>query len=152
MLHLLLVQTNRVRWHNVLCAAEEVVPDNVAACVSSFGNAVGNMGAGQVPRRYVATPPLVPRPALSIILSGGNATFPNLLNNFVHVCMYFYYMMSAMGPEYAKFLWWKKYMTELQIVSAQIANLSLLIRFQQRFRISQMNNKLAEEKQTAKFK
>lgn len=48
---------------------------------------------------------------------GGNATFPNLLNNFVHVCMYFYYMMSAMGPEYAKFLWWKKYMTELQIVS-----------------------------------
>ncbi|EDX13947.1 elongation of very long chain fatty acids protein 7 [Drosophila simulans] len=48
-------------------------------------------------------------------LAGGNATFPNLLNNFVHVCMYFYYMMAAMGPEYAKFLWWKKYMTELQI-------------------------------------
>ncbi|XP_075150957.1 very long chain fatty acid elongase 7 [Haematobia irritans] len=48
-------------------------------------------------------------------VAGGNATFPNLLNNFVHVCMYFYYMMSAMGPNYAKFLWWKKYMTELQI-------------------------------------
>lgn len=48
-------------------------------------------------------------------IAGGNATFPNLLNNFVHVCMYFYYMMSAMGPEYSKFLWWKKYMTELQI-------------------------------------
>ena len=51
------------------------------------------------------------------VITGGNATFPNILNNFVHVCMYFYYMMSAMGPEYAKFLWWKKYMTELQIVS-----------------------------------
>lgn len=51
------------------------------------------------------------------LLVGGNATFPNLLNNFVHICMYFYYMMSAMGPNYAKFLWWKKYMTELQIVS-----------------------------------
>lgn len=25
--------------------------------------------------------------------------------------------MSALGPEYAKYLWWKKYMTELQIVS-----------------------------------
>lgn len=48
---------------------------------------------------------------------GGNATFPNILNNFVHVCMYFYYMMSAMGPQYQKYLWWKKYMTELQIVS-----------------------------------
>lgn len=51
------------------------------------------------------------------IFTGGNATFPNILNNFVHVCMYFYYMMSAMGPQYQKFLWWKKYMTELQIVS-----------------------------------
>ncbi|XP_055378151.1 elongation of very long chain fatty acids protein 7 [Condylostylus longicornis] len=48
-------------------------------------------------------------------LAGGNATFPNILNNFVHVCMYFYYMMAAMGPQYSKFLWWKKYMTELQI-------------------------------------
>lgn len=54
---------------------------------------------------------------LYLVSLGGNATFPNLLNNFVHICMYFYYMMSAMGPEYAKYLWWKKYMTELQIVS-----------------------------------
>lgn len=53
----------------------------------------------------------------SILIAGGNATFPNILNNFVHVCMYFYYMMSAMGPQYQKYLWWKKYMTELQIVS-----------------------------------
>lgn len=28
--------------------------------------------------------------------------------------------MAAMGPEYAKFLWWKKYMTELQIVSTPL--------------------------------
>lgn len=54
---------------------------------------------------------------LNFFHSGGNATFPNLLNNFVHICMYFYYMMSAMGPQYQKYLWWKKYMTELQIVS-----------------------------------
>lgn len=52
-----------------------------------------------------------------IFLAGGNATFPNIINNFVHICMYFYYMMSAMGPQYQKYLWWKKYMTELQIVS-----------------------------------
>jgi elongation of very long chain fatty acids protein 7 len=50
-------------------------------------------------------------------LLGGNATFPNILNNFVHVLMYFYYMLSAMGPQYQKYLWWKRYMTELQIVS-----------------------------------
>lgn len=51
------------------------------------------------------------------MISGGNATFPNILNNFVHICMYSYYMLSAMGPQYQKYLWWKKYMTELQIVS-----------------------------------
>lgn len=26
-------------------------------------------------------------------------------------------MLSAMGPQYQKYLWWKRYMTELQIVS-----------------------------------
>lgn len=51
------------------------------------------------------------------VFLGGNATFPNILNNFVHVLMYFYYMLSAMGPQYQKYLWWKRYMTELQIVS-----------------------------------
>lgn len=53
----------------------------------------------------------------NILLVGGNATFPNILNNFVHVLMYFYYMLSAMGPQYQKYLWWKRYMTEIQIVS-----------------------------------
>jgi len=48
-------------------------------------------------------------------IPGGNATFPNILNNFVHICMYAYYGISAMGPQYQKYLWWKKYMTELQI-------------------------------------
>lgn len=60
-------------------------------------------------------------------LTGGNATFPNLLNNFVHICMYFYYMMSAMGPQYQKYLWWKKYMTELQIVSYKSFKLNYIV-------------------------
>jgi hypothetical protein len=28
-------------------------------------------------------------------------------------------MLSAMGPQYQKYLWWKKYMTEIQIVSVK---------------------------------
>uniref|UniRef100_A0A182LTF2 Elongation of very long chain fatty acids protein n=1 Tax=Anopheles culicifacies TaxID=139723 RepID=A0A182LTF2_9DIPT len=44
--------------------------------------------------------------------TGGNATLPNVINNFVHVLMYFYYMLSAMGYK----IWWKKYMTEVQII------------------------------------
>ncbi|XP_053670350.1 elongation of very long chain fatty acids protein AAEL008004-like [Anopheles nili] len=52
---------------------------------------------------------------LTKFLAGGNATLPNIINNFVHTLMYFYYMLSAMGPRYQKYLWWKKYMTEIQI-------------------------------------
>lgn len=30
--------------------------------------------------------------------------------------MYFYYMVAAMGPQYQKYLWWKKYMTSIQLI------------------------------------
>ncbi|KAB0795173.1 hypothetical protein PPYR_12012 [Photinus pyralis] len=49
-------------------------------------------------------------------IAGGHGTFSNLINNLVHVVMYFYYMVSAMGPEYQKYLWWKKHLTSLQLV------------------------------------
>ncbi|XP_055594233.1 elongation of very long chain fatty acids protein AAEL008004-like [Uranotaenia lowii] len=52
---------------------------------------------------------------LTKFLAGGNATLPNIINNFVHTLMYFYYLLSSMGPRYQKYLWWKKYMTEIQI-------------------------------------
>ncbi|XP_045475588.1 elongation of very long chain fatty acids protein AAEL008004-like [Harmonia axyridis] len=48
-------------------------------------------------------------------VAGGHGTFSNLINNMVHVIMYFYYMVSAMGPEYQKYLWWKKYITTIQL-------------------------------------
>lgn len=47
---------------------------------------------------------------------GGHSTFFGLLNTFVHIIMYTYYMFSAMGPQYQKYLWWKKYLTTLQMV------------------------------------
>lgn len=31
--------------------------------------------------------------------------------------MYMYYMLAAMGPQVQKHLWWKKYLTVMQIVS-----------------------------------
>ena len=30
--------------------------------------------------------------------------------------MYFYYMMSAMGPQYQKYRWWKQHLTTLQMI------------------------------------
>jgi len=50
-------------------------------------------------------------------ITGGHGTFSNLVNNIVHIIMYTYYMMSAMGPQYQKYLWWKKHLTLLQLVS-----------------------------------
>ncbi|XP_047344669.1 elongation of very long chain fatty acids protein AAEL008004-like isoform X2 [Vespa velutina] len=46
---------------------------------------------------------------------GGHSTFFALLNTFVHIIMYFYYMVAAMGPQYQKYIWWKKYLTTLQM-------------------------------------
>ncbi|RZB40769.1 elongation of very long chain fatty acids protein, partial [Asbolus verrucosus] len=46
---------------------------------------------------------------------GGHSTFFALLNSFVHIIMYFYYMVAAMGPQYQKFIWWKKYLTTFQM-------------------------------------
>ncbi|KAH6935252.1 hypothetical protein HPB50_004821 [Hyalomma asiaticum] len=37
------------------------------------------------------------------------------LNTFVHVFMYTYYFFAALGPAYKRLLWWKKYMTMMQI-------------------------------------
>ncbi|CAG9864845.1 unnamed protein product [Phyllotreta striolata] len=47
---------------------------------------------------------------------GGHGTFSNLINNLVHVIMYLYYMLSGLGPEYQKYVWWKKHLTTLQLV------------------------------------
>ena len=46
---------------------------------------------------------------------GGHSTFGGLLNSFVHVVMYFYYMLAAMGPKYQRYIWWKQHLTTLQV-------------------------------------
>lgn len=66
---------------------------------------------GEYPRREMAA-----RVTNPTTFPGGHSTFFALLNTFVHVVMYFYYMVSAMGPRYHKYIWWKKYLTTLQIV------------------------------------
>lgn len=43
--------------------------------------------------------------------------FPALVNSFIHVLMYSYYGLAALGPHMNKYLWWKKYLTMIQLVS-----------------------------------
>ncbi|KAK9500529.1 hypothetical protein O3M35_001780 [Rhynocoris fuscipes] len=47
---------------------------------------------------------------------GGHSTFFGLLNTFVHIWMYAYYMLAAFGPQVQKYLWWKKYLTVMQMI------------------------------------
>lgn len=39
-----------------------------------------------------------------------------MLNTFVHIVMYSYYFLAALGPKIQPYLWWKKYLTALQMV------------------------------------
>lgn len=48
-------------------------------------------------------------------VAGGFGTFHSMLNSFIHLVMYSYYGLAALGPKYQKYLWWKKYMTSMQI-------------------------------------
>ncbi|KAK9522879.1 hypothetical protein VZT92_019318 [Zoarces viviparus] len=48
--------------------------------------------------------------------AGGMGTFHALLNCIVHVIMYTYYGLTALGPKYQKYLWWKKHLTTIQLI------------------------------------
>ncbi|GFY41949.1 elongation of very long chain fatty acids protein AAEL008004 [Trichonephila inaurata madagascariensis] len=48
--------------------------------------------------------------------AGGYNSIFAFLNSFVHTWMYLYYGLSALGPSFQKYLWWKKYLTILQMV------------------------------------
>ncbi|KAG8184335.1 hypothetical protein JTE90_005353 [Oedothorax gibbosus] len=41
--------------------------------------------------------------------------FAMSINTSVHVVVYFYYGVSALGPQMNKYLWWKKYLTLFQM-------------------------------------
>jgi len=46
---------------------------------------------------------------------GGHSIFTGFVNSIIHVVMYSYYLVSAFQPQYKNNLWWKKYITQMQI-------------------------------------
>ncbi|GAB6030858.1 hypothetical protein CHUAL_007695 [Chamberlinius hualienensis] len=48
-------------------------------------------------------------------VAGGEAYFPAMINSFVHIFMYAYYGLSVFGESVRPFLWWKRYLTQLQL-------------------------------------
>ncbi|RWS23022.1 elongation of very long chain fatty acids protein-like isoform X2 [Leptotrombidium deliense] len=45
-----------------------------------------------------------------------SAAFMPFINSFIHCIMYLYYALSTLGPAVRPYLWWKKYLTTLQII------------------------------------
>lgn len=53
----------------------------------------------------------------------GQNVFDMVFNSCVHVVMYSYYFLTTLGPRVRPYLWWKKYLTVLQM--AQLASFSI---------------------------
>ena len=53
-----------------------------------------------------------------IRLSGDNIVLVQfgLMNSIIHTIMYGYYGLAAIGPQMQPYLWWKRYITQIQIV------------------------------------
>ncbi|XP_052067035.1 elongation of very long chain fatty acids protein 4-like isoform X2 [Mytilus californianus] len=49
-------------------------------------------------------------------VAGGQSFFGAMINSFIHVVMYGYYGLSALGPHMQKYLWWKRYLTMMQLI------------------------------------
>ncbi|KAF3698936.1 Elongation of very long chain fatty acids protein 4 [Channa argus] len=49
-------------------------------------------------------------------VAGGQSFLMCLINSLVHVVMYLYYGLAALGPSMTKYLWWKQYLTSLQLL------------------------------------
>ncbi|XP_050683062.1 elongation of very long chain fatty acids protein 7-like [Leptidea sinapis] len=47
---------------------------------------------------------------------GGHGTMVGLINSFVHIIMYSYYLLTVLIPSLKGSIWWKKYVTQLQIL------------------------------------
>ncbi|XP_064482576.1 very long chain fatty acid elongase AAEL008004-like [Ornithodoros turicata] len=47
--------------------------------------------------------------------SDGQPVLGVCTNAFVHIIMYIYYFLASLGPSVRKYLWWKRYLTTIQI-------------------------------------
>ncbi len=50
-----------------------------------------------------------------------------ILNTFIHTIMHCYYGLSALGPAVRPYLWWKRYITQLQIGQFVVYNIFAVV-------------------------
>lgn len=49
-------------------------------------------------------------------LPGGHGLLLGMINLYVHGLMYFYYFLTSFKPELKQSIWWKKHITQVQLV------------------------------------
>ncbi|XP_014247357.1 elongation of very long chain fatty acids protein 7-like [Cimex lectularius] len=59
-------------------------------------------------------------------VGGGHPVFFGTVNAFVHTIMYSYYFLTALYPQYKKSIWWKKHITEIQLIQFVVTTLHSL--------------------------
>ena len=57
---------------------------------------------------------------VDLLMTGGHGTMLVTLNSIVHVIMYGYYLLTTWDDSYKQSIWWKKHVTQVQIVSLLI--------------------------------
>nr|UTI67608.1 elongation-very long chain-fatty acids-protein-4 [Kerria lacca] len=60
---------------------------------------------------------------------GGHSMLTVALNSFVHIIMYIYYLLLSVKPELRYSIWWKKYITQLQLAQFVLVMLHHLFAF-----------------------
>lgn len=51
---------------------------------------------------------------------GGHSLFTGFINSIIHIIMYTHYLLTVYNSSYKQNVWWKKYITQMQIVSVFI--------------------------------
>lgn len=62
-------------------------------------------------------------------IPGGHGCMLGMVNTFVHAFMYFYFFLTAFKPELKRSIWWKKHITQFQMVrtfNLWVSNLQFL--------------------------
>ncbi|XP_030630326.1 elongation of very long chain fatty acids protein 1a [Chanos chanos] len=62
---------------------------------------------------------------ITLTPAGGMGSFHAMVNATVHVIMYTYYGLSAAGPRFQKYLWWKKYITAIQLTQFVLVSIHI---------------------------
>jgi hypothetical protein len=69
-------------------------------------------------------------------LPGGQESFGGTFNSLVHVIMYSYYFLAALGPHMQKYLWWKRYLTTFQMLQVSFLKITHPVVVKQKFELS----------------